>query len=130
MLVSMVPFLTMAQKRTKKDKSERTEKSDNLNASYQFMVITGRTMMNRTAQGGVEKPSTADTRAVMGDRMKITFDFGGLRTDDAEDLSKQQYRTMAHAVNTAARLGWEFVSSNIQFMQGSTVHYYYMSKQK
>ena len=40
LLVAMVPFLTMAQKRSKKGK-EKTEKIDNSNASYEFMVITG-----------------------------------------------------------------------------------------
>ena len=125
MLVAMVPFFTMGQKRGKKDKNETTQGSK---IAYQFMVITGHTMMNRGGAGDLN--STSDTRAAMENRIKITFDFGGLRTNDAEDLSRQQYRSMAHAVNASARAGWEFVNANVERDQGATVHYYYMRKQK
>ena len=67
----------------------------------------------------------------MENRIKITFDFGGLRTNDAEDLSSQQYKSMAHAVNAAARLGWKFVNANVERTnQGAIVYYYYMEKRK
>ena len=46
MLVAMVPFLTMAQKKAKKKKSTRTEINEGLNASYEFMVITGYELAN------------------------------------------------------------------------------------
>ena len=45
LLVAMVPFLTMAQKRSKKDKTKTT------NASYEFMVITGFQMMAPMPKG-------------------------------------------------------------------------------
>ncbi|MEC7864148.1 MAG: hypothetical protein VX762_04105 [Bacteroidota bacterium] len=127
MLVAMVPFFTMGQKRSKKDKNETTQGSSKI--AYQFMVITGHTMMNRGGAGNLN--STSDTRAAMENRIKITFDFGGLRTNDEEDLSSQQYKSMAHAVNAAARAGWEFAHANVERNnQGATVHYYYMEKRK
>ena len=45
-------------------------------------------------------------------------------------LSKIGYKSMAHAVNSAGRLGWEFVNANVQVIQGAPVHYYYMRKKK
>ena len=42
MLVAMVPFLTMAQKRTKKDKEIKTETTDRSSSvTSNFMVIKG-----------------------------------------------------------------------------------------
>ena len=42
MLVSMVPFLTMAQKRTKKDKEIKTETTDKSSSvTSNFMIIKG-----------------------------------------------------------------------------------------
>ncbi|MBT5750098.1 MAG: hypothetical protein HOI39_03120, partial [Flavobacteriales bacterium] len=41
LLVAMVPFLTMAQKKSKKGKKNKIEKVDNSNATYEFMVISG-----------------------------------------------------------------------------------------
>ena len=128
LLVAMVPFLTMAQKRSKKDKVETNQKNNTSKISYEFMVITGRAIMNQRVASDLS--STTDTRAAMESKLKITFDFGGLRTNDAEDLSSQQYKSMAHAVNTAARAGWEFVNANVERNQGATIHYYYMRKQK
>ena len=41
LLVAMVPFMTMAQKKSKKGKQNKIEKVDNSNATYEFMVISG-----------------------------------------------------------------------------------------
>ena len=45
-LVAMVPFLTMAQKKANKKKNKKTEINEGLNASYEFMVITGYELAN------------------------------------------------------------------------------------
>ena len=126
MLVAMVPFLTIAQKRGKKDKGE-TQRSIS-QTDYHFMVITGYAI---TAQTASDLNSSADIlRAAMDSRLKITFDVGGLRTTDGEELSETQYKSMAHAVNSAGRFGWEFLNANVQVIEGATVHYYYMRKKK
>ena len=41
MLVAIVPFFTLAQKRSKKDKDKHTEKTN----FYEFMLITGYQML-------------------------------------------------------------------------------------
>jgi len=120
MLVAMVPFATMAQKRSKKDNA--TQKTRNI-SQYDFMVITGHTIRS---SGSLY--SAADTRGEV--KLKITFDTGGLRMNDGEDLSQVQYKSMAHAVNSAGRLGWEFINANVSAVQGAPVYYYYMRKKK
>ena len=41
LLVAMVPFLTMAQKRSKKDNKQSSEQIKKSKANYEFMVIKG-----------------------------------------------------------------------------------------
>jgi hypothetical protein len=118
MLVAMIPFLTIAQKRSKKNKVENTEKS------YEFMVIIGYEM----SSGNVT--DAADMQDVSTSKVKIMFDFGGLRTPEVEKLSSQQYRSMAHAVNIAAKSGWEFVNANFVNLEEINRHYYYMKRKK
>ena len=126
MLLATLPFLTMAQKRSKKVKVDQTEAS-NSNASYEFMVISGHSMnSSRIAGAG----PNADTRSAKMSSIKITFDLGGIASSEAEDLSQMQYRSMAHAVNIAAKLGWEFVSANVLDKQASTLHFYYMKRKR
>ena len=48
MLVAMVPFLTTAQKRSKKDKDETAQQRKVAQDGYQFMVITGYAMTGQT----------------------------------------------------------------------------------
>jgi hypothetical protein len=118
MLVAMIPFLTIAQKRSKKNKVENTEKS------YEFMVIIGYEM----SSGNVT--DAADMQDVSTSKVKIMFDFGGLITPEVEKLSSQQYRSMAHAVNIAAKSGWEFVNANFVNLEEINRHYYYMKRKK
>tara|TARA_B100000945_G_C20401577_1_gene607632 strand:- start:977 stop:1363 length:387 start_codon:yes stop_codon:yes gene_type:complete len=121
MLVAIVPFFTMAQKRSKTNESQG--KVERNISNYYFMVIKGNTIKS---SGSLY--STADTRNDV--KLKITFDTGGLRMNDLEDLSQVQYKSMAHAVNSAGRLGWDFVSANVLLEQGAPVYYYYMKKRR
>ena len=131
MLVAMVPLLTMAQKRSKKGKGkEKAEKVVN-QATYNFMVIKGMTMMppnsSERSGGAVEtRPASSNNR----DKLKITFDFGGIRNNENVILSETQYRSMAHAVNGAAAYNWEFINANIVDAREGRYYYYYMRKQK
>ena len=118
MLVAMVPFLTMAQKRAKNKKDKET--TENNIASYEFMVITG-----------YEMAVSADLAASDNARnavVKIVFDMGGIK--DSQDFSEMQYRTMAHAVNEVGKTGWRFVNANVVNVEELKVHYYYMKREK
>ena len=120
-LVAMVPFFTIAQKRGKKDKKQTTT-----NTSYEFMIITGKSKaFNQPTASGVENPVVPTNR---GKKMKISFDFGGLEPSIV--LRETIYRSMAHAVNIASQEGWEFINANVVNSGPFTVHHYYMRRNK
>jgi len=135
LLVAMVPFLTMAQKRSKKGK-EKTEKIDNSNASYEFMTITGyEIIMNKDKRiKGPDQITSPDFQLkrmmTSNSRVGIQFDFGGNNSDENTLLSENRYKSMSHAVNGAANNGWEFVSSDVIVSGEVKIHYYYMRKTK
>ena len=135
MLVVMVPFLTMAQKRSKKGKNMKTEKIVESNSSSEFMIITGYEMTLK-GEGRTDikssKPVDLNSREMIRTKMKINFDFGMIKSPENINLMKNArgYRTMAAAVNGAASLGWNFVSSNIILSGKDKIHYFYMRKNK
>ena len=126
MLVAMVPLLTMAQKRSKrgKDKVEQIKKSND--ASYEFMVITGITKKSPEELEKTGRPSFSTGN----NKMKITFDFGGIKNKDNSRLTSNPYKSMAHVVNSAAASGWEFMNANIIDSGVNRTYYYYMRKAK
>jgi len=134
-LVAMVPFLTMAQKRSKKGKKVKTEKIVESNSSYDFMVITGDEITFKAedrADFKASNPVDLKRREMMKTKMKIDFDFGGIKSPENINLMKngRGYRTMASAVNGAANEGWEFISANVINGKKGTTHYYYMKRNK
>ena len=138
LLVAMLPFLTMAQKRSKKGKKDKIEKVDNSNASYEFMTITGyEIIMNKDKSKRIKGPdqiTSPDTQLnrmmLSNSRVGIQFDFGGNNSDENTLLSENRYKSMSHAVNGAANNGWEFVSSDVIVSGEVKIHYYYMRKTK
>ncbi len=136
-LVTMVPFLTMAQKRSKKGKKVKTEKIVELNSSYDFMVITGYEKFFKVeARGSVN--GTASSNSVEKDMMKsnskmiFSFDFGRIKNNGISSLREnaRSYKTIATAINAAAKEGWDFVSSNVVLSGKDRIHYFYMRKNK
>jgi len=137
MLVAMIPFLTMAQKRSKKGKKVKTEKVVESNSSYDFMIITGYEMtIEEEARGGVNRAANPDAeiKEMMksNSKIRINFDFGRVRTNEISNLLRNagKYRTMAAAVNAAANEGWDFLSSDIILSGKNKIHYYYMKRDK
>jgi len=128
MLVAMIPFLTMAQKRSKKGKKVKTEKIVESNSSYDFMIITGYEIT-------IEKESRGDRPAEImmpKSKIKFSFDFGRVKNNEISNLLRNagKYRTMAEAVNAAANEGWDFLSSDIILSGKNKIHYYYMKRNK
>ena len=137
MLVAMVPFLTMAQKKSKKSKRNKVETVSATNSSYEFMTITGyeiTTDVDKRIKGGPGQIPTPETQLkrmmTSKSRVGIQFDFGGNASDENTLLSENRYRSMSHAVNGAANNGWEFVSSDVIVSGVVKIHYYYMRKNK
>ncbi len=135
LLVAMVPFLTMAQKRSKKGK-EKTEKIDNSSASYEFMTITGYEIImkiDKRIKGPdqITSPDSQMKRMMSSNsRVGIQFDFGANTSPENTLLSENRYRSMSHAVNAAANKGWEFISSDVILSGEVRIHYYYMRRTK
>jgi len=132
MLVAMVPFLTMAQKKAKKKKNVKTEINEGLNASYEFMVITGYELANDQEEKRSVNSPAASKNDVIRSKVVIKFDFGRIKANQASKLfeNSRSYKTMATAVNAAAIEGWNFVSSNVVSEGKSKIHYYYMKRDK
>jgi hypothetical protein len=136
MLVGLLPFLTMAQKRSKKEKNVKIEKVVASNPSYEFMIITGYEVFEFDANDNRAGPVNPELRAKQmmksNSRIRIMFDFGLVKPREISELLKKQesLRTMASAVNAAAKEGWNFVSSDVSSSKNTRVHYYYMKRDK
>ena len=141
MLVAMVPFLTIAQKRSKKGSDQDIEQVKGLNANVEYMVIKGFEFPIDN-EGMDEKELvdiTEDVRQIQMKRMIkpqvkliIAFEFGNQRNKEVSDLirASNSFRSMSAAANAAAERGWEFVSANVLSASGNTTHYYYMKRKK
>lgn len=143
-LVAMVPLLTISQKRTKKGKDTKTETTDkSFDAKVNFMILKGveapSMIYDQTDQ--IEQDSKIETNDVAIERLmkshikpmsrfSFSFDYGNPNSKEAEELRKasMSFRSMAEAVNHAAKYGWEFVNSTIVVDEMVTIHYYYMER--
>ena len=137
-LVAMVPFLTMAQKRTKKDKETKTESTDRSSSvTSNFMIIKG-VEVDMTQEGMDQEEK--DSEDVSLDRLikksikpvsrfYISYDVGPLskETQKLTDASKD-FRSMAQAVNASAEYGWEFMNATVVIDGSVKIHYYYMKR--
>ena len=134
MLVAMVPFLTMAQKKAKKNKRVQNEINEGSNASYEFMVITGYefSKVQEESRTG-SSPAASNNNGIRPfSKVIIKFDFGRVKANQTSKLleNSSSYKTMATAVNAAAKEGWDFVSSDVVSEGKSKIHYYYMRRKK
>jgi hypothetical protein len=132
-LVIFVPFMTIAQKRSKKNK-----KTDNMSSSYEFMTVTGYQTMQIDIKaednGKAPSPATKIKHLIKSaSKVTIAFDFGKILTDETTRFQKlaPRYRSMAEAVNALAVNGWEFQSANVLPVgESSRIYYYYMKRNK
>ena len=140
MLVAIVPFVTMAQKRSKKDKDSSNK--------YEFMIIKGVEINDQMAgydgkevmQDKTDRPSgDVISQEKMNSLLKgqnsklmISFDSGNNKSEDIVKLinNSPKMRTMATAVNMAASYGWEFVNATVVDKDIALIHYYYMERTK
>jgi len=141
LLVAMVPFLTIAQKRSKKGDKQAVEQVEKSKATVEYMVIKG-IEFPMTNEGMDNKELNAIGQDVREMEMKrlikpqvkliIAFDFGNERNKEVSEMMRvaSNFRSMAAAANAAAERGWEFVSANVLSASGNTTHYYYMKRKK
>ena len=134
-LVAMVPFLTMAQKRSKKgDKQPATEVKKS-NASVEYMMIKGVEIpMNNPNSHPGEDIRAMGLGSMNSENVKVivAFDYGNVRNPEVKEMAmnSRRFRTMISAANAAAEKGWEFINSNIISEDKMKIHYYYMKRKK
>ncbi len=133
MLVAMIPFITMAQKRGKKDKKAKQEvKIPTVN----FMVITGMDITTAMSKDDIMVEITDNVEgALMRQKLrekglKISFDFGTQVPKEMKKLivEARTLHSMTDAVNVLTKRGWEFSGSDIQTDENVTYYYYYMQR--
>ena len=141
MLVAMVPFLTMAQKRSKKGSNQAVEQVKSSKATVEYMVIKGvefpidnEEMDEKDLNASGEDVREMEMKRLIKPQVKliIAFDFGNERNKEVSEMMRvaSNFRSMAAAANAAAERGWEFVSANVLSASGNTTHYYYMKRKK
>ena len=137
MLVAIVPFVTMAQKRSKKDKDSSNK--------YEFMIIKGveindqmtdidgkEAMQDRPSGDVISQETMYSLLKGKNSKLMISFDSGNNTSEDIVKLinNSPKMRTMASAVNMAASYGWEFVNATIVDKDIALIHYYYMQRKR
>jgi len=135
LLVAMVPFLTMAQKRSKKASSK---------LQYEMMVIKGVEVpvfggmrMEERSDLSPDQAQEYETKIAMAIAMEkgkvmVTYDFGNVTNKENTALINLSGRitSMVAAVDALAAKGWQFVSANVVPGRSVTTHYYYMRRDK
>jgi len=133
LLVAMVPFLTMAQKRSKKDNKQSSEQIKKSKASVEYMMIKG---IEISMTNESENPAGDVREMALGSissedvKLIVAFDYGDLRNAEVKEMTGKRYRTMISAVNAAAEKGWAFINSNVISADKMKIHYYYMKRYK
>jgi len=137
LLVAVLPFATMAQKRTKKDKNSKTTTTTKVKeeVAATFMIIKGVEIIIATE--GIDENESIDKREDQikhlvkpNSKLFVTYDVGNNRDKQMIELmsDSRSLRTMAEAVNKAAKYGWSFINSNVLKEGNVITHYYYMKK--
>ena len=127
MLVAMIPFITMAQKRSKKDKKAKQEvKIPTVN----FMVIRGVSFSEGDGADIMTQDIMDQNQRSMHEKIRISFDFGSKPNKGVHKLMEKSRKlySMTDAVNMLSQEGWEFVSANIVQQGRVTTYYYYMQR--
>ena len=127
MLVAIVPFITMAQKRSKKDKKAKQEvKIPTVN----FMVIRGVSFSEGDGADIMTQDIMDQNQSSMHEKIRISFDFGSKPNKGVHKLMEKSrgLYSMTDAVNMLSQEGWEFVSANIVQQGRVTTYYYYMQR--
>ena len=137
-LIAMVPFLTIAQKRTKKNKEKTKTTDGSADAKVNFMIIKGVEVdMSQEGADDIDKVSEdVSLDRLMKKHVKpmskfyFSYDVGSFKNKEVQKLreSSENFRSMAQAVNASAEYGWEFINSTIVVDGNVTIHYFYMKR--
>ena len=132
LLVAMIPFLTSAQKRGRKNKNIKTE------SNVEFMVIKGVEIIfdidGNNSSKLIDKGDFLKSKIdqLYNSRIQIFYDYGKISSKENSELRNlaEDQKSMADAVNAVAARGWRFQGANIIAEENIRTHYYYMTREK
>ena len=139
-LIFSIPFMSLAQKRSKKKKSN--DDNVELKSSYEFMIIKGAEVeiidesMDKTEKKIIANDVSLERKMkrLLSPRTKliVSFDAGDMRNPEVGELMRKsnEFRTMGAAVKAASAYGWEFINANILQTEDGIIHYFYMKRRK
>jgi hypothetical protein len=116
LLLAVIPFVAIAQKRNKKNKDKNIDTNNLLTTANEFMVIT------------IYEPSPKTDFAI--NKIKAVFDFHDKKNKDFASLSKQIYRSTSEVLTSASSYGWELVDVSVLDNGREKSHYFYMQRRK
>ena len=142
-LIAVVPFFTMAQKKSRKGSKTTSTTSEVTASMYEFMIIKGAEVPlmeggeDRIVEGSKNSDDISLERKMKRllkppVRLLVSFDVGHVRSTEIQALNSKanEFRTMASAVKAASLYGWDFINANVVSTNDGMIHYYYMKRKK
>jgi len=141
-LVAMIPFMSIAQKRSKKSNAKMGEFVKKSPSEYEYMVIEGVQSIMSDEEKMMDQDELSARDGARGDmKMKgmikskykhfVRFDTGKITPEQVE-LNKMA-RTCNHmsdALYQASKLGWEFINASHINNDEFITHFYYMKRKR
>ena len=141
-LVATIPFMSIAQKRSKKSNAKMGEFVKKSPSEYEYMVIEGVQSIMSDEEKMMDQDELSARDGARGDmKMKgmikskykhfVRFDTGKITPEQVE-LNKMA-RTCSHmsdALYQASKLGWEFINASHINNDEFITHFYYMKRKR
>jgi len=142
-LVATIPFMSIAQKRSKKDSNAKMAKFEKKSPSeFEYMIIEGVQSIVSDEEKQMDENersvrANADGNLKMKSMIKsryshfVRFDTGKITAEQIE-LNKiaRVCSHMSDALLKASKFGWEFINASHVHTDEYIVHYYYMKRKR
>ena len=142
-LVATIPFMSIAQKRSKKGSNAKMSKMEKKTPSeYEYMIIEGVQSTTSDEEKMMQQDELTARDGAKGDvKMKgmikskykhfVRFDTGRITPEQIELNKMARICThMSDALYQASKLGWEFLNASHTSNEDFIMHYYYMKRTK
>ena len=138
-LIAFIPFMSIAQKRSKKVSNAKMPKVQKFSPSeYEYMIIQGIQQSKLEGLGDQEieqinnSPDVKMKYMLKGKNKHIVRFDTGLITAEQKELNRiaRECNHMSDALYQASKRGWSFISASHTILDGITTHYYYMQRKR
>ena len=141
-LVASIPFMSVAQKRSKKSNAKMGEFVKKSPSEFEYMIIEGVQSTSSDEEKMMDQEELTARDGARGDvKMKgmlkssykhfVRFDTGKITPEQVE-LNKlaRVCSHMSDALYQASKLGWEFINASHVSNEDFITHFYYMKRKK